>query len=211
MEGMIQSYERAFRLQTEATRLFDLSDEPQHTLDLYGVDDPTTDEFARSCLLARRFAEAGVRYIQVNGGEWDHHANIDADITQACRAVDKPIAGLLADLKQRGMLDETLVICSGEFGRGVAAQGAWETAGRNHNAQAFSLWMAGGGTRGGLAYGATDELGGKAVENRVHIHDLHATILRLMGLDHERLTYEYHGRKFRLTDVYGEVVKGIFS
>lgn len=211
MEGMIQSYERAFRLQSEATQLFDISDEPQHLLDLYGVDEKETDDFGRSCLLARRFAEAGVRYIQVNAAGWDHHGSIDRSLPRACQAVDKPIAGLLADLKQRGMLDETLVVCSGEFGRTATAEGAWDKAGRNHNSRAFTVWMAGGGTRGGLAYGATDELGAKAVEKPVHIHDLHATMLHLMGLDHERLTYDYHGRPFRLTDVHGEVVTEVLA
>ncbi len=211
MDGLIQSYERAFRLQTEATQLFDLSSEPQHVRDMYGVDNKATDDFGRSCLLARRFAEAGVRYIQVNDGGWDHHSRIDKSLPRACRAVDKPIAGLLTDLKQRGMLDDTLVVCSGEFGRTTAAEGAIATAGRGHNSRAFSIWMAGGGTRGGLAYGTTDELGGKVVADRVHIHDLHATLLHLMGLDHEQLTYNYHGRDFRLTDVYGKVVDGVLA
>lgn len=209
MEGLIQSYERAFRLQTEATTLFDLSDEPQHVLDMYGVDEKTTDDYGRMCLLARRFAEAGVRFIQVNHGGWDHHGNIDASLPNTCRSVDQPMAALITDLEQRGMLDDTLVISSGEFGRTAVAEGTWQTAGRNHNKHGFTVWMTGGGARGGLAYGATDPLGVKAVEDKAHIHDLHATLLHLLGLDHERLTYRYHGRDFRLTDVFGEILHDV--
>ena len=209
MEGLIEAYELAFRMQTESPRLFDLSDEPQHVLDAYGVDQDPTDDFGRSCLLARRFAEAGVRYIQVNHGGWDHHGSIKSGLEKSCGEADGPIGALLSDLKQRGMLDDTLVISSGEFGRTSTAEGKGDAAGRGHNANAFTVWMAGGGVEGGLAYGTTDSLGAEAVENRVHIHDLHATILHLLGLDHERLTYRYAGRDFRLTDVYGHVVDGI--
>ena len=209
MEGLIESYELAFRMQTEAPRLFDLSKEPSHVQELYGIGQAETDKFGRSCLLARRFAEAGVRFIQVNHGGWDHHGSIDKSLPRSCRSVDLPIAGLLNDLKQRGMLEETLVISSGEFGRTATAEGDGEGAGRGHNASAFSLWMAGGGVRGGLAYGQTDALGTKTVENPVPMHDLHATLLHCLGMDHRRLTYRYSGRDFRLTDVYGDVLREI--
>ena len=163
------------------------------------------------CLLARRFAEAGVRYIQVNHGGWDHHGSIAEKIKDSCDAADGPIGALLTDLKRRGMLEDTLVISSGEFGRTATGEGDAYKAGRGHNAAGFTIWMAGGGVRGGLAYGATDELGINAVQNRVHVHDLHATLLHLLGLDHEQLTYRYAGRDFRLTDVYGEVVRDILA
>ena len=209
MEGLIQSYELAFQMQMESPRLFDLADEPQHVLDAYGVDQKATDDMGRMCLLARRFAEAGVRFIQVNHGGWDHHSKICDALTRSCGAADGPIGALLSDLKDRGMLEDTLVVSSGEFGRTATGEGERYTAGRGHNSAGFSIWMAGGGVRGGLAYGSTDELGINAVEHRVHVHDLHATLLHLLGLDHERLTYRYAGRDFRLTDVYGQVVNGI--
>lgn len=211
MEGLIESYELAFRMQTESPRLFDISSEPQHILDAYGVDREATNEVGRMCLLARRFAEAGVRYIQVNAGGWDHHSSIASGLEKSCGASDGPIGALLTDLKQRGMLEETLVVSSGEFGRTATGEGAEYTAGRGHNSAGFTFWMAGGGVRGGLAYGATDELGVKAVQDRVHVHDMHATLLHLLGLDHERLTYRYAGRDFRLTDIYGDVVHGIIA
>jgi uncharacterized protein (DUF1501 family) len=209
MEGLIRSYETAFRMQTAAPGLFDLSNEPRHVLDSYGVDQPETDTVGRMCLLARRFAEAGVRFVQVNQGAWDHHGSINASLPRTCQSIDRPIAALLADLQQRGMLEDTLVINSGEFGRTATAEGEGAAAGRNHNANAFTLWMAGGGVRGGMAHGVTDPLGERAVENQVHIHDLHATLLYLLGIDHELLTYHYGGRDFRLTDVFGNVVKEI--
>ena len=211
MEGLIQSYELAFRMQTESPKLFDLSDEPQHILDAYGVDEKSTDEVGRMCLLARRFAEAGVRYIQVNHGGWDHHGSIDSGLKRSCRAIDQPIGAFLADLKQRGLLEDTLIVSSGEFGRAATAEGEGESAGRGHNAAGFTLWMSGGGVRGGTCYGVTDELGVNAVENRAHIHDLNATLLHVLGLDHERLTYRYAGRDFRLTDVYGRVLHEILA
>ena len=211
VDGLIQTYERAFRMQTEASKIFDLADEPQHVLDFYGVGRKTTDEMARMCILARRFAEAGVRYIQVNHAGWDHHSNIDTGIAASCERTDQPIGALLADLNERGMLDDTLVVSCGEFGRTPVAEGPWHKAGRQHNSQAFTVWMAGGGARGGYAHGATDELGAKSVADRVHIHDLHATMLHLLGLDHERLTYHYSGRDFRLTDVHGEIVHPIIA
>ena len=211
IDGLIQTYERAFRMQTEASKIFDLSDEPQHLLDFYGVDNEATDDMARMCILARRFAEAGVRYIQVNHSGWDHHSNIDMGIASSSERIDQPIGALLADLAERGMLDDTLVVSCGEFGRTSVGEGQWHKAGRQHNAQAFTVWMAGGGTRGGFAHGVTDDLGSKAVEDRVHIHDLHATMLHLLGLDHERLTYRYSGRDFRLTDVHGEIVHPVIA
>jgi hypothetical protein len=211
MEGLIQSYELAFRMQTESPKLFDLADEPQHALDAYGVDRKATDEVGRMCLLARRFAEAGVRYIQVNHAGWDHHSSISSALERSCGAADGPIGALLSDLKDRGMLEDTLVVSSGEFGRTATGEGDRYKAGRGHNSAGFSIWMAGGGVRGGLEYGVTDDLGVKAVENRVHVHDLHATLLHLLGLDHESLTYRYAGRDFRLTDVYGNVLTDILA
>ncbi len=211
MEGLIQSYELAFRMQVECPKLFDLSDEPQHILDAYGVDQNSTDEAGRMCLLARRFAEAGVRYIQVNHGGWDHHGSITSGLQKSCQAVDQPIGALLSDLEQRGLLEDTLIVSGGEFGRSATAEGEGDSAGRGHNAAGFTVWMAGAGVRGGMSYGATDELGVKAVENRAHIHDLNATMLHLLGLDHERLTYRYAGRDFRLTDLYGKVLDGILA
>ena len=211
MEGLIDSYELAFRMQTEAPDLFDLSKEPQHILDLYGVGQKKTDEVGRMCLLSRRFAESGVRFIQLNHAGWDHHGSIDRGLRNSCQAVDQPIAALLTDLKQRGMLEETLVVSSGEFGRTATAEGEGAKAGRGHNANGFSLWMGGGGIQGGMSYGQTDALGIRAVENRVPIHDLHATMLHCLGIDHERLTYHYAGRDFRLTDVYGNVIQDVLS
>lgn len=209
VEGMIQSMELAFRMQQEAPGVMDMSDEPQHIRELYGIGQEATDNYGRQCLLARRFAEAGVRYIQVSTPNvWDQHSNLVQGHTKNAAAVDRPIAGLLADLKQRGLLEDTLVVWGGEFGRTPIVQGA---NGRDHNPQGFTMWLAGGGVKGGLAYGETDDFGYYAVRDKVHMHDLHATILHLLGIDHLRLTYRYAGRDFRLTDVYGEVVKGIFS
>lgn len=209
VEGMIKSMELAFRMQQEAPGVMDMSDEPQHIRDLYGIGQEATDNYGRQCLLARRFAEAGVRYIQVSTPNvWDQHSNLVQGHTKNAAAVDRPIAGLLADLKQRGLLEDTLVVWGGEFGRTPIVQGA---NGRDHNPQGFTMWLAGGGVKGGLAYGETDEFGYYAVRDKVHMHDLHATILHLLGIDHLRLTYRYAGRDFRLTDVYGEVVKGIFA
>jgi len=184
------------------------------TAQLYGLDQPATEVFGRQCLLARRLVERGVRFVQLyhtTGGfqPWDQHSGLKAGHEQNAKATDLPIAGLLRDLKARGLLNETLVIWGGEFGRTPARQG--ETDGRDHHPFGFTMWMAGGGIRAGLAYGATDEFGWDAIENRVHVHDLHATILHLLGLDHERLTYHFAGRDYRLTDVYGEVVQGILA
>jgi hypothetical protein len=205
-EGVIESYELAFRMQDEVPQVMDISREPQATLDRYGVGGDGSDAFGRQCLMARRLVEAGVRFVQVTHGGWDHHANLGTALANSCRQVDRPIAGLLADLADRGLLDETLVIWGGEFGRTPHSQG---TDGRDHNNKGFSMWMAGGGVKGGLAYGATDDYGYEAVEKRMHIHDWHATLLHLLGLDHERLTYPYAGRDFRLTDVHGTVAREI--
>jgi hypothetical protein len=208
VEGVIQSYELAFKMQREMPQVMDLSKESEATKKLYGLGDAATEDFGRKCLLARRFVEAGVRFVEVSHGNWDHHFNLSTALANNCRAVDGPVAGLLADLKSRGMLRDTLVIWAGEFGRTPHAQGG---DGRDHNNKAFTIWMAGGGARGGLSFGATDEYGYEAVENPVHIHDLHATILALLGLDHEKLTFRYAGRDFRLTDVHGNVVREVMA
>ena len=209
LEGVIESYELAFRMQTEAPKLTDISGESKATLDLYGIDQRPTDDFGRECLLARRFAERGVRFIQVSHAfKWDQHTNLKRDHERNALEVDKPIAGLLKDLKERGLLEDTLVLWGGEFGRTPTAQGA---DGRDHNPDGFTMWLAGGGVKGGLVHGATDEYGFRAVEDKVHIHDLHATILHLLGLDHKRLTYRNAGRDFRLTDVAGNVVRPILA
>ena len=208
VEGIIESYELAFRMQDAMPDVVDIKDESQATLDLYGIGDGPSDQFGRQCLMARRFAEAGVRFIEVSNGSWDHHANLKTALPNSCNEIDKPITGLLTDLKNRGMLDDTLVVWSGEFGRTPDNQGG---NGRDHNNKGFTSWMAGGGVKGGFSYGATDEYGYEAVEGKCHIHDWHATILHLMGLDHERLTYRYAGRDFRLTDVHGNVLEDILA
>jgi hypothetical protein len=209
IEGVIASYELAFRMQTAAPGVTDLSGESRATRALYGIDGGPTDDFGRQCLLARRFAEAGVRYIQVSHSfKWDQHGQLRSGHQKNAMEVDCPIAGLLTDLKQRGLLDDTLVLWGGEFGRTPVAQGA---DGRDHNPHGFTMWLAGGGVKPGFSFGETDEFGYFAVTDKVHMHDLHATILHLMGLDHERLTYRYAGRDFRLTDVYGRVVSEILA
>jgi arylsulfatase A-like enzyme len=175
---------------------------------MYGIDQQPTDGFGRQCLLARRFIEAGVRFVELNHGNWDHHQRLSTVLPEKCREIDLPIAGLLKDLQQRGLLEETLVVWGGEFGRTPDAQNG---DGRDHNNKGYTTWMAGGGVQGGLSYGATDDHGREAVENKCHIHDWHATILHLLGLDHEQLTYRYAGRDFRLTDVYGNVIKPIVA
>jgi len=211
LEGMVESFELAFRMQAEAPQVLDISDESEATAELYGLKDSATESFGRQCLMARRLAESGVRFVQVTSKGWDHHADIKGNLEKSCRSVDRPIAGLLTDLKQRGLLDDTLVLWSGEFGRTPVWQSLNKNdpAGRGHNPFGFSLWMAGGGVKGGFAFGETDEFGYSSVRNRVHIHDLHATLLHLLGLDHERLTYQYAGRDFRLTDVHGHVATEI--
>ncbi len=208
IEGVIQSNELAFRMQTVAPQVMDLEKESETTKKLYGIGDSATDGFGKQCLMARKLAEAGVRFIEVSFGNWDQHRNLSTDLPKNCGAIDKPISGLLTDLHQRGLLKDTLVIWGGEFGRTPHAQTG---DGRDHNNKGFTLWMAGGGVKGGLSYGSTDDYGYEAVENKVSIRDWHATVLALMGLDHEKLTYRYAGRDFRLTDVSGSVVKEIFA
>jgi uncharacterized protein (DUF1501 family) len=208
VDGVIESYELAFRMQGKLPGVMDLTQESAETGKLYGLDDAATADFGRQCLLARRFAEAGVRFVELTHGDWDQHRGLRAGHARNARAVDRPIAGLLTDLRARGLLDDTLVIWGGEFGRTPHGQ---NDDGRDHNNKGFSLWLAGGGVKGGMAYGQTDELGYEAVENPMHVHDLHATILHLLGLDHERLTYRYAGRDMRLTDVKGTVHKGILA
>lgn len=205
LEARIQSLEMAFRMQTEAQDVFDLGQETQATRDAYGKG-----EFADGCLAARRLVERGVRMVQVfygNGQPWDDHENI-ADHAKKAKAVDQPIAALIKDLKARGLFEDTLILWGGEFGRTPVSEGA---KGRDHNNHGFTVWLAGGGVKGGMVYGATDEFGFAAVENKVHVHDLHATILHLMGIDHEKLTFRYSGRDFRLTDVHGRVVQDILA
>ena len=213
LEGRLNSFELAFRMQQSMPEAQDISGESEATRKLYGIDEPVTDNFGRQCLLARRFAERGVRFIQVthSDGEvqWDQHGNLRKGHAKNAAEVDKPIAGLLQDLKSRGLLEDTLVLWGGEFGRTPAAQGGRD--GRDHNPEGFTMWMAGAGVKAGTAYGATDEYGWFAVENKVHIHDLHATLLALLGLDHERLIYRHAGRDFRLTDVAGNVAQGVFA
>ena len=208
IEGVIESYELAFRMQAEVPGVMDLSGEDRATLDRYGIGQRETETFGRQCLLARRFVEAGVRFIEITHGGWDHHFNLGTALENTCRQVDRPIAGLLEDLKQRDLLRETVVVWGGEFGRTPHSQGR---DGRDHNAKGFTLWMAGGGVKGGHVHGATDDYGYEAVDRRMHIHDWHATLLHLLGLDHERLTYRHAGRDFRLTDVHGEVAREIIA
>ena len=202
LEGVIESYELAFRMQAEVPDLIDFEGESAKTLEMYGVGKEPTDAFARQCLLARRFAEKGVRFIEVSHGGWDTHRNLREELARQCGEIDQPIAALLADLKQRGLLDDTLVLWGGEFGRTPYAQNG---DGRDHNAKGFTMWMAGGGVQGGMSYGATNEVGDTAVDGVMDIHDWHATVMHAMGLDHERLTYRHAGRDYRLTDVKGKV------
>lgn len=208
LEAVIGSYEMAFKMQSAVPELMDLSKERPETLKAYGIGNPLTDDFARQCLYARKFAEAGVRFIEIGTGGWDHHKDLKECMTGSAAAVDQPIAALLADLKRRDMLKDTLVVWAGEFGRTPFAQ---FDNGRDHNNRAFTIWMAGGGVKGGMRHGISDDYGREGLEGRVHIHDLHATILHLLGLDHERLTYRYSGRDFRLTDVKGHVVKEVLA
>jgi hypothetical protein len=214
LEAVINSYELAWRMQHHAPDVLDISREPSHVKKLYGIDEKGTDDFGRECLMARRLAEAGVRYIQVNYGDntnnprWDQHSDLPKHAEHAYNT-DKPVAGLLADLKQRGLLEDTLVWWGGEFGRTPYAQD--NGTGRDHNPDGFTIFLAGGGVKSGLSYGETDEYGHHAVKNMVHMHDLHATMLYLLGMDHERLTFTHDGRPFRLTDVHGEVVREILA
>jgi Protein of unknown function (DUF1501) len=214
LEAVANSYELAWRMQSNAPDILDLSKESAETKTLYGIGDKATDTFGKQCLMARRLCESGVRYVQVTYGDssanpaWDQHSNLPKHADHA-KAVDRPIAGLLADLKRRGLLEDTIVWWGGEFGRTPYAEK--NGTGRDHNPGGFTVWLAGGGFKPGLAFGATDDFGAQAVENKVHMHDLHATILHQLGLDHEKLTFRYAGRDFRLTDVHGRVVKELFS
>lgn len=217
LEGRAASFELAFRMQMEAPKVLDLSTESAATLALYGIGDKDTDDFGRQCLMARRMAEAGVRFVQASDTSWDHHGNLRQSLPVRCKAVDKPIAGLITDLKQRGLLDDTLVLWGGEFGRTPFDQdlsqgkAPMSERGREHNPRGFTMFMAGGGVKPGISHGETDEFGWEAVQGKVHINDLHATMLHLLGIDHERLTYRYTGRDFRLTDVAGRVVREILA
>ena len=209
LEGRIESFELAYRMQAAAPELQDISLETEETHKLYGLDNPQTKNFGRLCLMARRFAERGVRFIQCSHSyKWDQHGGLKGDHTKTALEVDLPIAGLLTDLDRRGLLDDTLVLWGGEFGRTPAGQGR---DGRDHHPQAFTMWLAGGGVKGGFVHGKTDEYGYYGVEDKVHFHDLHATVLHLLGMDHKRLTYRHAGRDFRLTDVHGEVIKNIMA
>jgi hypothetical protein len=212
MEGRINSFELAFHMQMAMPEAQDVGQETDITRKLYGMDNPVTSNFGRQCLMARRFLERGVRFVQVTHSDsevqWDQHGNLYKGHSKNAAEVDKPIAGLLRDLRSRGLLDDTLVLWGGEFGRTPTAEGK---DGRDHNPHGFTMWIAGGGIKGGYAHGATDDYGYFAQENKVHIHDLHATLLALLGLDHEKLTYRYAGRPFRLTDVEGRVVREIFA
>jgi uncharacterized protein (DUF1501 family) len=209
LEARLEAYELAYNMQIEATDAFDISKEPERLKSLYGANTAQ----GRQMMIARRLLEKGVRFVQVWHGGWDHHNALEQNLPRRAEEIDKPVSALLTDLKERGMLDDTLVIWGGEFGRTATADNnaKGEAPGRNHNHQAFSVWMAGGGVKGGIAYGATDEFGLRAVENKVHVHDLHATVLRLLGFDHTKLTYRYNGRDFRLTDVFGNVVNGLMA
>ncbi len=217
LSARIESFELAFRMQMQAPEAFDVERESSETKKLYGIGEPATDIFAKQCLMARRLTERGVRMVQVYHTQtvkrsscqlWDQHGGLREELPNNCAAIDKPVAGLIHDLKARGLLDETLVVWGGEFGRTPTAEG---TNGREHHPFGFSMWLAGGGIRGGMVHGATDEFGWHAIENKVHVHDLHATILHLMGIDHEKLTYRYSGRDFRLTDVAGRVVTELLA
>ena len=223
LEGVINSFELGFRMQAALPKALDISKESPKTLEMYGISakgarqaangkaggaGASTDDFGRQCLMARRLAEAGVRFVEVCLGNWDTHNGLKNRLTGLCGSIDQPMGALLADLKQRDMLKDTLVIWGGEFGRTPSGQGA---DGRDHNSAGFSMWLAGGGTKGGQRVGATDETGARAVENKCHHHDLHATVLHLMGLDHQKLAYRYGGRDYTLTDIHGRVVKEVLA
>ncbi len=208
LNEVIRSYELAFQMQHALPRLMDLGRETRATLDLYGVGTKPTDDFGRQCLIARRAVESGVRFVEITSVGWDHHRDLKKRMSDSCTAIDRPVAALLSDLQVRGLLEDTVVLFGGEFGRTPMSRGG---NGRDHQADGFTIWLAGGGVRGGMSYGATDDHGMTVAENKAHIHDLHATILHLAGLDHTRLTYRYSGRDFRLTDVYGEVLTDILA
>ncbi len=208
LDGVIESYELAFRMQGKVPELLDISKEPQHVREAYGVKPGPAGSFARQCLMARRLSEAGVRFVEIRQPGWDHHNNLNKGLINNSAAVDKPTAALLADLEQRGLLEDTLVLFGSEFGRLPTAQGE---DGRDHNITGYPMWLAGAGVKKGFSYGSTDDYGIHATEGRMHTTDLHATLLALMGLDHEALTYNYAGRDFRLTDVKGNVIRDIFA
>lgn len=210
IETRIRQYELAFRMQSSVPELMDFADEPDHVLEMYGTKG-ADGSFAANCLLARRLVERGVRFVHLYHRGWDHHGDLTRYMKTCCRLCDGPSAALIGDLKSRGLLDDTLVIWGGEFGRTPMFQGKGKLPGRDHHIRGFSMWVAGGGIRGGMTYGATDELGYHAVENTVHVHDLHATMLYLLGIDHERLTVRHQGRDFRLTDVHGRVIHDIIA
>jgi hypothetical protein len=210
----IRQYEMAYRMQASVPELTDLRDEPEEVFQLYGPDSRRAGSYAANCILARRMAERGVRFIQLFHPDWDHHSRLTSWCTARCRDTDQPTAALIKDLKRRGMLDDTLVVWGGEFGRGVAGQGKWDSpeAGRDHHPRCFTVWLAGGGVKGGMTYGATDDFSYNVAENPVHVHDLHATVLHLLGVNHERLTYRFQGLDFRLTGVEpARVVKEILA
>jgi arylsulfatase A-like enzyme len=209
----IEQYEMAFRMQTSVPELIDISKEPKSVLSMYGPEVTQPGTFAYNCLLARRLAERGVRFTQVFLRGWDHHGNLPANIRQLAPQADIPAAGLIKDLKQRGMLDDTLVVWGGEFGRTVYSQGTLtkENYGRDHHPRNFTMWLAGGGIKPGIVYGETDDFSYNITDKPVHIHDLNATILHCLGIDHEKLTYRFQGRDFRLTDVHGNVVRDILA
>ena len=213
IEARVRQYEMAFRMQSSVPELTDLSDESESTFALYGEDAKTRGTYAANCLLARRMVERGVRFIQLYHVGWDHHQNVPRDLPLQCGDVDQATAGLITDLKQRGLLDDTLIIFGGEFGRTVFSQGKFtaDVYGRDHHGRCFTMWFAGGGIRGGMTYGATDDFSYSVAENPVHVHDIQATILHLLGIDHTRLTYRFQGREFRLTDVHGHVVEDILA
>ncbi|MEC7407802.1 MAG: DUF1501 domain-containing protein, partial [Planctomycetota bacterium] len=210
----INAYEMAYRMQSSAPDLMDISDEDQDTLDLYGIKDPNESTYARNCLLSRRLIERGVRFVQLYDTNWDHHGGptetLEKHLPSKCKDIDQPSAALVKDLKQRGLLDETIVIWGGEFGRTPMGE-VRQNTGRNHHIDAFTMWLAGGGFKAGQVYGKTDDFGFEPVENSVHVHDLHATLLHQLGLDHERLTVRFQGRDFRLTDVHGRIVKELLA
>lgn len=208
LQAKEQTYELAYRMQSEALGRFQLDDETQETMKLYGIDGGPTDGFGRQCLLARRLSEAGVRFVQVSHAYWDQHAELKEKHAELAGQVDLPIAGLIEDLQRRGLFEETLLIWGGEFGRTPTAQG---DNGRDHNPHAFTWWMCGPGIKPGVTWGASDDFGFYAERDKVHVHDLHATLLHLLGIDHERLTYRYGGRDFRLTDIHGRVVKELLT
>jgi hypothetical protein len=213
IETRIRQYEMAYRMQTSVPELTDLSKEPASTFALYGPDAHKPGTYASNCILARRLAERGVRFIQLYHMGWDHHEGVPRQLPPQCQDTDQPSAALIQDLKQRGMLDDTLVIWGGEFGRTVYCQGnlSPENYGRDHHPRCFTVWMAGGGIKGGVSYGATDDYCYNITESPVHVHDLNATMLRCLGIEHTKLTYRYQGRDFRLTDVHGNVVKDLLA